>query len=134
VIPRKLLVAAWVSGLVVLGDVVAMVARALPLPRFSDGFNTLSLSGAVIGMFLILFAIGWVFGNGLGKAGVVLRFAVPLTVPGVFAFVLLLLLLYGNTAPDGVLFVLTMLLGPFYLGWALGCITGLRRKSAESQD
>lgn len=129
-IPQKLLIAAWVSGLVVLGNVVACIVLARASSRIPEEYSTLYVTGAVIGLFLILIAIGGYFGNIVGRGGIVLRFTVPLTIPGIFTFVLLMFLLYSNTPLSITLFMLTMLLGPFYLGWTLGSIMGWRCRTA----
>lgn len=121
-VPRKLLIAAWVGGLITLGGVAAMVVLVLTSPRFPDDYDALPLWGAVIALILIMFAIGWVYGVQLGTAGV------PFVAFFFAAFCLLALIKIRHL--DSGLMGSAVLVGPFVLGWSLGCLWVLRRQDA----
>ena len=120
--PRRLLVAAWVGGLVTLGGVVAMLVLVLTSPRFADDYDALPLWGAVIALILIIFAVGWYIGICRGKEGI-RSFTVFLTILSILALTKIRHL-------DTGLMATSVLIGPCVMGWALGCLYILRREGA----
>lgn len=125
--PRKLVVATWIGGLITLGSAVTVLVFILMASNlFPAKFGVLPPVSALISLICILATLGWVIGVRLGKKGA-LYFAAILAI-------LLALALSKSEYPETGL-ILTMLgVGPFLMGWSLGCLDFLRRKGAEGQD
>lgn len=123
--PGKLLVAAWGGGLATLGGAAAILVLVLTSPPPPAEVGAPTLAGAVIGLILLVFAVGWVIGAGLGTKGVI-HFAV------IFAALCALALSKAEHLDTGLMGA-AVLIGPYVTGWALGCARALRRESAEGQ-
>lgn len=119
---HKLLVAAWAGGLAAFGGALAILALVQGASiRLPGGLDPMSLLSALIMLMLVLTAVGWFVGSGLGAVGIPQVAAISVT--------LFVLALTRTETVEARLFGSTVLIGPFLMGWAMGCLS-LHRKGA----
>lgn len=125
--PRRLLVAAWVGGLVTLGSagtgLILAPGASSPLPGEP---GLLSLVGLLIALILILSALGWFIGIQPGHMS-----------PIFFIFISTCYLAFALREFEGLQAALlgsTLAIGPLLTGWSLGGLRALRRQAAAGQD